>query len=249
MKLLYYLLLAPYNVWAYTWFVLLAMVTALLYVFTLLLVRRNPGKWLYRWNYLYAKVWGALVGIRYQVEGKQYFQPGQAYVITPNHRALADVPLVAVALHPIAYRPLSKIELKDIPLMGYLFKNALILIDRQNPDSRHHGVDMLKQLLREEGISPVIFPEGTRNRTGQPLKAFYPGAFRIAIECQIPIMPMLLLNVDAITPQNSILIRPGKLTCRFLPAIGTEGMTEADVPALQQRVFDLMWKEIEGFGD
>ena len=65
-------------------------------------------------------------------------------------------------------------------------------------------------------MSPLIFPEGTRNRTDKPLKEFYDGAFRIAIECQVPILPMVMLNIDAITPQNTNLIRPGKLYCHIL---------------------------------
>lgn len=188
-----------------------------------------------------------LIFLRYEIKGRELFEKGKAYVITVNHRGLADLPLLVASLQYIQYRPLSKIELKNIPLLGYLFEKSLVLIDRKDPESRRQGVETLKTLMADEGVSPLIFPEGTRNRSNNPLKEFYDGAFRIAIECQVPIVPMVMLNVDAITPPGSVLIRPGKLYCRFLAPISTLGLTLDDVKILKQQVFDLMWKEVETF--
>lgn len=249
MNLLRYLLLLPYNVWAWGTFFLLALVDVFLFASTLALVRKNPRRILYFWGYWYARIWGWLIFLRYQVKGRELIEKGKSYIITPNHRGLADLPIMVAALRYIPYRPLSKIELQRVPILGYLFKNVLVLIDRKSPESRKQGVETLKAMMAEEGANPLIFPEGTRNRTNSPLKEFYDGAFRIAIECQVPIVPMVMLNVDAITPPGSILIRPGTLHCHFLPPIPTLGLKLDDVQTLKQQVFDLMWQEVAAFRD
>lgn len=109
------------------------------------------------------------------------------------------------------------------------------MIDRSSAESRKKGVETLKKLMDDEGISPLIFPEGTRNRTSKPLKEFYDGAFRIAIETQVPIIPVVLLNVDKISPQKTFLLSPGKLYSKFLKPIPTKGLSLDDVDALKIR--------------
>jgi 1-acyl-sn-glycerol-3-phosphate acyltransferase len=186
-------------------------------------------------------------GVRQHVKGREHFDPNGAYVICVNHRAIADLFILPASLKGVNYRPLSKVELGSIPVIGYLFRKALVLIDRKDPVSRKKGVETLKELMRTEGVSPLIFPEGTRNRTDMPLKEFYDGAFRIAIECQVPILPTVLLNIDAINPPGSNWLRPGRLYAHFLPPVPTAGLTLEDLDSLRKQVFDLMWAEIEAF--
>lgn len=226
---------------------MLGMLTAVAYVVIFLTVKQHPGKWLYACNYQYARIWGAINGVRYNIAGRQHIDAVGTCVICVNHRGIGDLFILPASMKGVNYRPLSKAELGKIPVLGYLFRSALVLIDRKSPESRKRGVETLKKLMAEEGISPLIFPEGTRNRTAEPLKEFYDGAFRIAIECQVPIVPIVLLNVDAVTPQGSILIRPGRLYSRFLPPIPTTGLTLDDVDSLKQQVFNLMWQKVEAF--
>lgn len=96
-------------------------------------------------------------------------------------------------------------------------------------------MDHLKEVLRR-GISILIFPEGTQNRTAEPLQPFYDGAFRIAIEMQQPILPMVILNAGKLMPPRSMHIEPGTITIRINPEIPTKGLTNADLPALRERV-------------
>ncbi len=247
MKLLRYTLLLPYTVWAYLTFLLLGMVCVVIYALIMAFAKEKKVQKMLGWSYRYAKVWGAINGVRYDVSGKENFDAQSNYVICVNHRGIADLFILPASLKDVNYRPLSKKELGEIPIIGFLFRNALIMIDRSSAESRKKGVETLKKLMDDEGISPLIFPEGTRNRTNKPLKEFYDGAFRIAIETQVPIIPVVLLNVDKISPQKTFLLSPGKLYSKFLKPIPTKGLSLDDVDALKNQVSELMWKETEAF--
>lgn len=240
MRALQYLLLVPYSLWAYFWFFFIGFLTVIRAVFTIALIKENKGAALYKGNHDYERLFSLLTGMRYKVVGKEHFQQGQEYVITCNHKAIADLFIVAHALRGIAFRPLSKVELTHAPIIGFLFKHAIIPVDRTSKESRHKSHKAMMHLLKDEGLSLLIFPEGTRNRTPNPLKEFYDGAFRIAIQTQVPIMPMVILDTDVITPQGTPWLRPGTLTCQFLPPVSVEGLTEDDVPMLKAKVYKLM---------
>jgi 1-acyl-sn-glycerol-3-phosphate acyltransferase len=247
LKLLRNIALLFYTVWAYLTFFLLGMVCVVIYAFILVFAKEKKVQKMLGWSYRYARVWGAINGVSYDISGKENLDTQHTCVICVNHRGIADLFILPASLKNVNYRPLSKKELGEIPIIGFLFRNALIMIDRSSAESRKKGVETLKKLMDDEGVSPLIFPEGTRNRTDKPLKEFYDGAFRIAIETQVPIMPVVLLNVDKISPQKTFLLSPGKLYSKFLKPIPTTGLTINDVDALKQQVFDLMWRETEAF--
>ncbi len=247
MKLLRYTLLLPYTVWAYVTFFILGMVCVVIYALILVFAKEKKVQKMLGWSYRYARVWGAINAVSYHISGKENFDIQRTYVICVNHRGIADLFILPASLKDVNYRPLSKKELGEIPIIGFLFRNALIMIDRSSAESRKKGVETLKKLMDDEGVSPLIFPEGTRNRTDKPLKEFYDGAFRIAIETQVPIMPVVLLNVDKISPQKTFLLSPGKLYSKFLKPIPTKGLSLDDVDALKNQVFELMRKETEAF--
>ena len=104
-------------------------------------------------------------------------------------------------------------------------------------------MEHLKAVLKQ-GISILIFPEGTQNQTKEPLQAFYDGAFRIAIETQQPVLPLVILNAGNLMPPKKFFIQPGTISIHVLDEIATEGMTFNDLPALKEKVFTLMLAEI-----
>jgi 1-acyl-sn-glycerol-3-phosphate acyltransferase len=131
-----------------------------------------------------------------------------------------------------------------IPVFGFIYKNAIVTVDRSNPANRAKSVQLLKALLRK-GISILVFPEGTFNMTHQPLKDFYDGAFRIAIETGTPIRPVLLLNsYDRMNYRTIFSLNPGKSRSVFLPAVTVEGMGLDDVGRLKEKVFSIMEEEL-----
>ena len=89
-------------------------------------------------------------------------------------------------------------------------------------------------------LSIFIFPEGTFNETNNALKDFYDGAFRIAIEAQQPVLPMVIIGAGKLMPPRQFIIRPGRIKIRVLPEISTAGMGFKDLPALKEKVITVM---------
>ena len=130
--------------------------------------------------------------------------------------------------------------MSKVPVFGFIYKSATVLVDRSNAERRAESVKEMKAFL-EKHISIFIFPEGTFNETEAPLKDFYDGAFRIAIETETPIKPVLFVDaVDRLHYRSLFSLTPGKCRVVFLEEVPVEGLTMEDVPALKQKVYDVM---------
>ena len=122
------------------------------------------------------------------------------------------------------------------------------MVDRRDAEKRARSVRTLKSVLRR-GISIFIFPEGTFNLTHRPLKDFFDGAFRIAIETQTPIKPLLFLNAyDRMHYKSVFSLNPGKSRTIFLEEVDVSGLTMTDLAKLKQRVYDLMERKLIEYG-
>jgi 1-acyl-sn-glycerol-3-phosphate acyltransferase len=190
----------------------------------------------------FMKVWiGAIFtisGVRMKVYGKEIRDQYPPCIIVSNHSTNLDL-ITAPYMLPVGTKPLAKKELLKVPILGLQFKVMSVTVDRKDKESRRKSLFNLKKNL-ENGIHIFIYPEGTRNRTALPLKEFYEGAFKIAIDMQQPIMPVVTVGARSIWPMNSFLIKPGLISAYYLPPIDTKGMTDDDLPALKQKVFDMM---------
>jgi 1-acyl-sn-glycerol-3-phosphate acyltransferase len=111
-------------------------------------------------------------------------------------------------------RAIGKKELSRIPIFGFITSRVAVWVDRKDTESRKKSVERLLNIL-EKGISIVVAPEGTRNNTDQTLLPFQKGAFRIAVETGIPIMPMAVIGAEKIMKRGSILLKPGKIKVYF----------------------------------
>ncbi|MGN7821113.1 1-acyl-sn-glycerol-3-phosphate acyltransferase [Chitinophaga varians] len=189
-----------------------------------------------RWMNIYLP----LIGCPARLKGQEHFAPGQTYVIVCNHNALMDIP-VTTGYVPGANKTLAKASMAKIPLFSVLYKIGSILVDRSSEASRKQSVVDMKHAL-SLGIHMLLYPEGTRNRTPEPLKAFYDGAFALAIDTQTPLMPSLLFNTRKIQPPGKTFFAwPHPIHYHILPPIPTTGMTRDDLPALKEKVFKIMW--------
>jgi 1-acyl-sn-glycerol-3-phosphate acyltransferase len=131
-----------------------------------------------------------------------------------------------------------------IPLFGFLYRNTVVLVDRNNAHARAKSVMQLKSVIKK-GISIVISPEGTFNMTHRPLKEFYDGAFRIAIETQTPIKPMLFLDAYDRNNYNSLFsFTPGRSRIVYLDEVPVEGLTIKDVKELKDKVYAIMEEKL-----
>jgi 1-acyl-sn-glycerol-3-phosphate acyltransferase len=142
------------------------------------------------------------------------------------------------------FRILGKAELSKIPIFGFLYRNAVVLVERDNAANRAKSVQQLKSIIKK-GISVVIAPEGTFNTSELPLKDFYDGAFRLAIETQTPIKPILFLDThDRLRHDNIFSLNPGISRIVYLDEVSVSGLTTNDTKMLKAKVFKLMEEEL-----
>jgi 1-acyl-sn-glycerol-3-phosphate acyltransferase len=165
------------------------------------------------------------------------------HIYVGNHGSYLDAIAVCISI-PQYFSPLGKIEMTKIPIFGSIYKRIVVLIDRSSKESREKSVNALKKDIAN-GQSILIFPEGTMNKTDKPLSEFYDGAFRIAIETQTPLMPFVMLkNRDLLPRINPLKAKPGIITTIFITPIAVNGLTIEDLPALKQKIFNLMEEAI-----
>ncbi len=227
-----------FTVWAYFTFILLMFVAFAYHVIVMTLTRGKGIELMYKCYRPWARTWALLNGVRLDIRGYENFNKNKSHIFVSNHGSTADIIIVASSMIS-RYRPLGKKETTEIPVMGYMFARALVLVDRSNPESRSKSMERMRELIRQN-ISVLIAPEGTRNRTEQPLQPFKEGAFRLAIEFQLPVVPMVLLHTRKLYPNNSWLMNHSNLGCHFLKPIPTDGLTEENVTELKDKVFRLM---------
>jgi 1-acyl-sn-glycerol-3-phosphate acyltransferase len=198
-------------------------------------------------SYQFLKLWSwtfsKLNFIRYVITGQNNIKRHHSYIYVSNHTSYLDIPGMCLTV-PTQIRPLAKKELKKVPVFGWIVSRAAIIVDRSSNESRRKSMDHLKDVLKK-GISILIFPEGTQNRSKDLLAPFYDGAFRIAVETQQPIMPMVIHNAGKLMPPTEFVIRPGTIHIEVLPEIPTTGLTTQDVPALKEKVMALMISKLQ----
>lgn len=194
---------------------------------------------LWLWSWIFSK----LTFIRYRFYGKENFRKGQAYIYVSNHTSFLDIPGLTMLL-PGQFRPLAKKELLKIPIFGWIARSATIIVDRTSPESRKKSIDRLKAFLRDH-ISILIFAEGTQNRSKNTLQPFKDGAFRIAVDTQQPVLPIVVLGAGPLMPPGTINLKPGLIRIYVGEEIPTTGFRIQDVRVLKEKTFNVMAAMIE----
>lgn len=190
----------------------------------------------YFFLYLWSWIFSQLTFIRYKFYGRENFKKGQSYIYVSNHTSFLDIPGVRMII-PGQFRPLAKKELKKIPVFGWIASAATVIVDRSSHESRKKSMDRLKTMLRQ-GISILIFAEGTQNRTKEILQPFHDGAFRIAIDTQQPILPMVVIGAGPLMPPSTLDLSPGLIRIYVGEEIDTSQYP--NVADLKQKTFDQM---------
>lgn len=247
MKILLKILQVIYCIYALVWFVVLML---LLFPFVLgasFFGRIRGGNAIYRICMFWADCWFLVIGIFHRNIYESAPMNGEQFIYVANHISYIDAPLIVKTLRrPI--RVLGKYEMTKVPVFGYIYKYAVVTVDRSNAEQRAKSVRQLKSVLKK-GISIFIFPEGTFNLTSEPLKEFYDGAFRIAIETQTPIRPVLFLDGYARMPHHGILsLSPGRSRSIFLEPIIVDDYTIQDMAKLKQKVYEVMERKLVEYG-
>ena len=142
------------------------------------------------------------------VIGTENIDRKQSYIVVANHRSLYDI-FAIYGWFPLDFRWVMKMELRRVPVMGYMAeKIGHICIDRSNPRAAIDTINAAKNRIAD-GTSVFFFPEGTRSETNEMLP-FKKGAFRLAIDMELPVLPLTIIGTDYILPTNTIRLFPGR---------------------------------------
>ncbi len=198
------------------------------------------GNLVYAISRFWADAFFFMTGIRYiNVENIAY-DNHQEYIFVSNHISYLDIPMMMKVARDQKIRILGKAEMTKIPVFGAIYKRGAVSVDRSNPKARSKSLQELIAFVQKK-ISVFICPEGTFNTTHRPLKSFYDGAFRIAIETQKPILPILFLDTyDRLNYKSIFSLNPGKCRSVYLSATNTNGLTLEELPFLKEKVFKQM---------
>lgn len=237
------LLLKPFQ-WLYCIYALLVFVAIMLLIFPFVVAasflgRIRGGNIIFKLCSLWADLWFLFIFIYTKRIYEVPHDRSKQYVFVSNHISYLDSAVLVKAFRqPV--RALGKSEMSTVPIFGFIYKNAIVTVNRVNAEERAKSIRILKSIIKK-GISIMVFPEGTFNETGKPLKEFYDGAFRIALEMQTPIKPVLFLDTyDRMHYRSFFSLTPGRCRIVYMDEISVEGYTSSDIAQLKQKVFDAM---------
>ena len=229
-----------YNFYAFTVFIVLMFILLPFIMMASLTGKVKGGNRVYAICRLWADLAFFLWGIHHKNIFEAPHQTDHPVIFVFNHISYLDAPLLLKAFRRQHIRALGKAETAKIPVFGIIYKSAVIMVKRGSVEDRAKSVQVLKDVLNKN-ISVVIAPEGTFNLTHKPLKEFYDGAFRIAIETNTALKPVLFLDAyDRLHYRSIFSLTPGKSRAVFLEEVNVEGMTLEDLPLLKQKVYSMM---------
>lgn len=182
------------------------------------------------------------MGFRIHFTATQNVVPNKSYMFCPNHTSLLDpFVLIAISKNPIVF--MGKKELIKIPVFGYFYKKTVIMVDRSSLKSRKKAFEMAKKRL-QNGVSMAIFPEGLVPEENVILAPFKKGAFSLAIEFEIPIVPQVYYDCKRLFSWDILKGHPGTFRVQQHKFIETKEMTAADMLVLKEQVYQLIYDDL-----
>jgi len=183
---------------------------------------------------LWSRVGLRLAGVRVKVEGLEHLADPRALIFMPNHQSSFDILILYRALSR-QFRWLAKEELFRIPLFGLAMRRSgYIPVDRSD---RKKAISSMAEAARRivSGTSVVIFPEGTRTSDGH-LLPFKKGGFMLALQAQVPIVPLAIIGSRDVMPKHTFRVRGGLVRVKVFPPVRTAGLTTNDRDELMEHI-------------
>ncbi len=229
-----------YCIYALLVFAILTIISVITMLFLIPFSKSKLSKRVYKICRYWAKAFLILIGVRHIEIFEDQHDFKKPHIFVANHNSYMDIPPIVQLKHqPI--KPLGKFESSKIPIFGWIYRAAVIMVDRSSPDKRAKSLRNLKAALHKK-VSIFIFPEGTFSMTEErPLKNFYNGAFKLAIEMQVPIQPILLVDaVDRMHYSSVFTLTPGKNRVVYLSTVKVDEYTMDDIEILKDKVYQMM---------
>ena len=184
-----------------------------------------------------ARTWSRLIlvttGVRVTVDGLERLEPGRTYVFVSNHQSIYDIPILFWSL-PYQLRIIAKESLGDFPFLGWhLRRTGHMLVDRRRPDrARIFG---WASRLTANGLSLIVFPEGTRSRDGRVAR-FKGGGFLLALQAGLPVVPLSIVGSRHVMLKGRLATYPGSVRLVVHDPIDTRELSGLDPKAFGERV-------------
>lgn len=232
-----------YSVYALTIFIIGFVI---LFPFYLLFIQREKWhKYALFVNRIWAKFFFTFIFLPVKIDFRFKLDKKKNYVFCPNHASYLDIPIVGLKPHKFVF--VGKNSMEKIPFFGYMYRKLHITVDRESLRSRWNTLVEAKEAL-DKGISILIFPEGGIFTTDPPkMTSFKDGPFRLAIEKQIPIVPVTIPYNWIILPEENKLLRWKKAVVIYHEPLSTEGLTLSDVDSLKEKTFNVIHNELNKY--
>lgn len=244
MKIVKYFLWTLWRVWFYILMGVPMIILSPLLILSILSERTYPQ------FFIMARLWAKIIlfgmGLPYRITRDQQMEKGKSYMLVANHTSMTDIMLMlVVSKNPFVF--VGKKELVKIPIFGFFYKRTCILVDRNSSKSRFEVFQRAQQRL-SQGLSICIFPEGgVTEDESVLLDEFKDGAFRLAIEHQIPIVPMSFYDNKKRFSFNFFSGVPGLLRAKVHAFVSTDGLTmedKTDLKELKDKVRQIIYHDL-----
>jgi 1-acyl-sn-glycerol-3-phosphate acyltransferase len=213
-----------FALWAALIFIPTMLVAFILIIIASLLKEPTRTIFFHQITRVWMGIFLTLSGVRFRVKGKKNFKKGETYIVACNHNSFMDVPLTTPFI-PGPNKTIAKKEMAKIPIFGVIYKTGSVLVDRKSEESRKSSFDAMKKVLLT-GMHMCVYPEGTRNKTAEPLQPFYNGAFKLSKDSGKAIMPAVIFNTAKVLPvTKTFFFWPVKIEMHFLDPIYPDGLT------------------------
>lgn len=219
---------------------ILGFVAASMYGIFIAVTRRDRSRVAHDYAQALSRLMRPPLGLHVRVEGRERMAEAAPCIYVSNHQSMYDVPVLA-ELYPVDTVVIGKRELRKIPFFGWLYAvTGNVLIDRSDNESAVRSLKEAAQRVTTRGQSIWIFPEGTRGTESGQLLPFKKGAFHMAVETGVPLLPVVVEPLRPFFDASRRRVRPGTVTVRVLEPIPSAGLTEADIPDLIEKTRDAM---------
>jgi len=236
-----------WSIWRVWFYVMMAIPILIMFPFLVLSILSESG---YPYFFKMARIWAKVIlfgmGFYYKIDKQQEFDSDKSYMFIANHTSMVDIMLMLASVNkPFVF--VGKQELSKIPLFGFFYKRTCILVDRNNSKSKHSVFERAQKRI-DQGLSICIFPEGkVPDDESIVLDEFKNGAFRLAIDHQLTIVPIVFFDNKKRYSYTIFSGKPGLLRVKILSFIDTNNKTKTDLNDIRDQSWNLIHKELLEF--